>query len=407
MKYLRLRKLYLVFWTIPLLLTVLGAFGYQILNEQIQSGIWIARTHEVIDRLEAISVHVSQAQNLKNIYLLTGKQEYLDGFSRMPDTIRDDIDRFQKVTEDNSHQQLLIPRLHHTLSLWLASTSGSMHEYNKLHTHPEELNAELERDSFQVVAINNQIDSMRAEEKRLLSDRMALWDEAASYSRLVFLGGASLIYLLAALVFLIWQKQTTQKEKQLASVQHTSLNRGMQIDRLGQIIAAQQDIALERFNLPRAMNIICERTQTITHADGAVVEMLEGDEMVYHAGSGTGAPHVGVRLKAKGSLSGKCVELNSVLQCDDALYDDRVDKEACRRVNLRSMIVVPLVDRGNAKGVLKVMSSQARAFDENHTASLQLMATVLSATLSDAMSMEEQGGAKKPTGITRPAKYLN
>ena len=163
----------------------------------------------------------------------------------------------------------------------------------------------------------------------------------------------------------------------------------MEIDRLAQIIAAQQDIALERLNLPRAMQIIAQRTQNITKADGAVVEMLEGHEMVYHAGSGTGVPHVGIRLNAKGSLSGKCVKENCILRCDEALTDDRVDKEACRRVNLRSMIVVPLVHMGIAKGVLKVMSSQPHAFDETHIASLQLMATVLSVTLSDAMSAEE------------------
>ena len=85
-----------------------------------------------------------------------------------------------------------------------------MHEYGKLRSSPDYLNSELERDGLQVAAIDNQIDSMRAEEKRLLSDRTVLWDESASYSRLMFLGGIAIIYLLTALVFIILQKQVMQ-----------------------------------------------------------------------------------------------------------------------------------------------------------------------------------------------------
>ena len=51
---------------------------------------------------------------------------------------------------------------------------------------------------------------------------------------------------------------------------------------------------------------------------------------------------LGLRLARKGSLSGLCVQTGDILRCEDSEIDPRVDREACRRVGLRSMVVTPL-----------------------------------------------------------------
>src|SRR5262249_17785000 len=98
------------------------------------------------------------------------------------------------------------------------------------------------------------------------------------------------------------------------------------------------------------------------------------------------APHIGLRLKAAKSLSGRCLIENAVLRCDDSETDPRVNREACRKVGLRSMVVVPLRHNGQSVGVLKVMSSCVSAFDGEDVTTLQLMAGLLSATLSEAIA---------------------
>jgi hypothetical protein len=50
-----------------------------------------------------------------------------------------------------------------------------------------------------------------------------------------------------------------------------------------------------------------------------------------------------------------------MLVCDDSEIDDRVNREACRAVGLRSMVVQPLFHRERPIGVVKVMSAQAGA----------------------------------------------
>jgi diguanylate cyclase (GGDEF)-like protein len=174
-----------------------------------------------------------------------------------------------------------------------------------------------------------------------------------------------------------------------ASEHHTAHIHRAEAERLAQIVTIQREIAGHAHNLQSAMQIITERTQMLTRAESSIIEMLENEEMVYRAASGTAVPHIGLRLKAQGSLSGLCIHENAVLKCDDSELDGRVDRDACRKVGLRSMVVVPLHYNGKAVGVLKVMSSRIQAFDNDDIAILELIAGLLSATLSDAIFADE------------------
>jgi signal transduction histidine kinase len=163
---------------------------------------------------------------------------------------------------------------------------------------------------------------------------------------------------------------------------------------LAAIIAVQHEVATAGLDLDRVMNLICGRTQTLTRATGATVELVEGDELVYCAATGSAAPHVGLRLKVGASLVGLCHRTGQLTRCDDSESDDRVDREACRKVGLRSMIVVPLRRAGVGVGVLKVLSTQPAAFGEAEAQTLQLMAGLLGACMGNAAELEARKQAQ-------------
>jgi signal transduction histidine kinase/DNA-binding NarL/FixJ family response regulator len=119
-----------------------------------------------------------------------------------------------------------------------------------------------------------------------------------------------------------------------------------------------------------------------------VIELAEGEWMVYRAGSGTAAPHVGVRVPIASSLTGQCVREGRLLRCDDSETDPRVDRDACRRVGVRSMIVVPLRHAGQIVGVLKVSSRRASAFGGEVADMLELMSGLLAAAMSQVAEFE-------------------
>jgi diguanylate cyclase (GGDEF)-like protein len=170
--------------------------------------------------------------------------------------------------------------------------------------------------------------------------------------------------------------------------------------RLREIIETQRLINAATLDPDHVMAVVTERAQMMTGASAGVVELLQDDEMVYRAASGTASPNVNMRLKAGNSLSGMCVRTREVLVCRDSETDPRVDLDACRRVGARSMIVVPLVEHGQALGVLKVMSPEPDAFTDDDVSSLEVLAGFIATSLSNAAAHRHESERALQDGLT-------
>jgi diguanylate cyclase (GGDEF)-like protein len=155
-------------------------------------------------------------------------------------------------------------------------------------------------------------------------------------------------------------------------------------ERLRTIIQTQTEIVATDLDLDAVMQLIASRGQELTGANAGVIEIADGDEMVYRVTTGEATPFLGVRLKMASSLSGLCVAEGRVLRSDDTAADPRVDAEACRRVNARSMLCVPLVHRGRTIGVLKVYSPKAYNFTDGDVETLELLSALIAAHMSHA-----------------------
>jgi len=162
----------------------------------------------------------------------------------------------------------------------------------------------------------------------------------------------------------------------------------LQSDVLLQIIETQTEIAGLGLDLGGVMALAAKRCCRLTNADGAVVELAEGDEMVYRASSGTAEGLLGLRLQRSGSLSGLCVAEGRPLRCDDAETDPRVDRDACRRVGLRSMIVSPLKHGESVVGALKVLSKRPQGFSETEARTLELVSNLVASAMYHAAKYE-------------------
>ncbi len=163
------------------------------------------------------------------------------------------------------------------------------------------------------------------------------------------------------------------------------------------IIALQSEIAKLGLDLGATMSLIVERVLSLIDAEGAAIELLEGEEMVYRAASGIAAAQLGLRLRADSSLSGLCVRSGEILCCRDTEKDRRVDRQACRQVGLRSMLVAPLSHHGHSVGVLKVMSSAANRFHANEKRVIELLSEVIGAVMYFASKYSEDELLHKAT----------
>ncbi len=158
--------------------------------------------------------------------------------------------------------------------------------------------------------------------------------------------------------------------------------------RLNEIITTQYLLAKAQLNIDAFISLVVERMVLLTPASGVVVELVEGDEMVYKAVTGVAAGHLGLRLNVNSSLSGLCILLKEVLNCADTEKDARVNLELCRKINIRSMVVAPLFHAGIPVGVLKIMGSEPNVFTEGDVQTLQLMAGLIGAAIGHQADYE-------------------
>jgi diguanylate cyclase (GGDEF)-like protein len=162
--------------------------------------------------------------------------------------------------------------------------------------------------------------------------------------------------------------------------------RGLELDRL---VATQNAIATAAPDLDSALRTVVEEAQRLTHASAAVVELPEGDELVYRAVAGTARAHAWFRLARATSISGLALDTQQVLSSPDTEDDPRVDQDACRNIGARSLIVVPLIHDGAAIGVLKVYADEPNAFRDEHVQVLALLANMIAGVLARADLMRQ------------------
>ena len=169
---------------------------------------------------------------------------------------------------------------------------------------------------------------------------------------------------------------------------------------VAEIAALQREIGSHGLEGDAALALIVQRTRSLTRADGAAIVVGDSKWMTCRASSGS-APPVGADLRPESGLSGECVRTGVTVRCEDTELDPRVDREACRSINLRSAVIVPLFARGNISGLVEVLYASPRAFDGRDVLLLRRMADLVSATLADPPSRE-----LKPSATNAPQERV-
>jgi TonB family protein len=152
---------------------------------------------------------------------------------------------------------------------------------------------------------------------------------------------------------------------QLPAVEDPKLQRRPFPARGEQVHAIQTHIADERLELDRALQFIISRLLDLTAANGGAIALGEPAQMVCRASAGL-APEIGVQISSTSGVTGECIRTGKEIYCEDTELDPRVDREACRELNLRSSLIVPVLRRDKVAGVLEAFASVPSAFQEDH-----------------------------------------
>jgi TonB family protein len=126
--------------------------------------------------------------------------------------------------------------------------------------------------------------------------------------------------------------------------------------------------------LDLALHEVVLRAADATAASAAALALTRDGEMVCRASTGQHAPDLGIRLNTQDGLSGACLSTREPQLCLDTESDPRVDAATSRRLGIRSMLIVPILDGDNLIGVIEVFSPDPDTFSPAHDMLLESFA---------------------------------
>ena len=123
---------------------------------------------------------------------------------------------------------------------------------------------------------------------------------------------------------------------------------------------------------------------SVRPAQGAVVEMRDGDEMVYRAAAGTAVDHVGLRFAAETSFTGLALKDEVTIVSGDTAHDHRADNTLVLNMGIRSLVIVPLSRQGQVFGALKLYSAIPNVFKSRHILVGQMLGGLIAASFTES-----------------------
>lgn len=146
---------------------------------------------------------------------------------------------------------------------------------------------------------------------------------------------------------------------------------------------------LREFSDPLSVmrRITDEVLELIGPAEGAAVELLDGEYLRCVCGAGSLRSMVGTRVGVRASLSGLAVDQGTTLLCHDARTDRRIDRSAAAQVRAVSVVVVPLRCTDRLVGALNVAATTPSAFEDRDVATLAGLSSFMTAVLTAASDL--------------------
>ena len=151
-------------------------------------------------------------------------------------------------------------------------------------------------------------------------------------------------------------------------------------------------------DLDAALQLLAERAQYITGANGAAIALRRGqhNDMLCRASVGSNAPELGALLSMEYGLSGESVRTHKALRCDDTERDLRVNREGCRQLGIASVVVMPIVSEQQVLGVFELFSGKPKAFEERDISALQRLSGMVETAVKHAVATQTLPAAEEP-----------
>lgn len=142
------------------------------------------------------------------------------------------------------------------------------------------------------------------------------------------------------------------------------------------LLAVQQALT-SRLDAEAVLQMIADEARRLTGTLFSTVFLLEGDELRVSILSGESGPglFVGYRMPVKGSATGLAVLSGQPVCVEDAMHDQRVNRDVVTRAALRSLLAAPLLLGDRKIGAISVGNKRVDMFNAHDEWVLTMLAS--------------------------------
>ncbi len=374
---------------ILVILIGIGLSSYHGIATLIQAAADRTQSRQIIAKIDNLMTAITTTETGQRGYIITGNSDYLQPYLQSIQPIKVSLAGLRQDFAGHAKALMRLDALEVQITKKLEELAQTIslqmlgRRQESLQLIESNLGAKYMDEIRHIL-----IDGLKSEEEVQLKARAEHMDETLSSLILRITAG---IFLAVLITFLsVWLlKRELIERMEIEGI----LKKEQQL--LTDIIATQLTVATAGLSLEKVMNVVAECTSNIAGGTGAIVEIAEGDRLVYKAVSGRPLAAVGFSVSIAGSLSGLCFTSAEPLCCHDTETDARVDRDGCRKIGIRSMIVIPLRFEGQTFGVLKALSDQANCFSNRNLETMHIIAGLLASSMAYARQFEATQKAEK------------
>jgi GAF domain-containing protein len=107
---------------------------------------------------------------------------------------------------------------------------------------------------------------------------------------------------------------------------------------------------------------IIQQALQATHATGAAIALEQQGELICRATVGDFASEISKMINTGSGFTGVCASSGTMQLCSNTALDSRVEADACRKLGVGAIIVVPLLHQDRLLGLIAVFSRRPYAF---------------------------------------------
>jgi methyl-accepting chemotaxis protein len=205
------------------ILVAIGAASYRSTAKLTDTAEWVAHTHQVLEKLEAVLSGMKDAETGQRGYIITGEERYLEPFRAAQGTINQKIKALRELTKDNVNQQRRLD----TLEPLIDGKEGKFAELQETIDARKDkargLNVAVQlvlTDKGKKVMddIRKTIDEMTSEENTLLKERTDEAQASARNTTLTIVFGTLAAFILLAVVGFVITRNIARPLQDLTAV---------------------------------------------------------------------------------------------------------------------------------------------------------------------------------------------